>query len=80
MDTKSLSLCGEGPYFKYPLVNKQAMGKTSDQIIEHSYIDRMLNKLKMADSVKTAKKQHDGIFVFTFCSCSVPLNVRFSGK
>ena len=50
--------------------------KNSDQIIEHSY--RMLNKLKykleMADSVKAAKKQHAGIFIFTFCSCSAPLN------
>ena len=54
-------------YFKDPLVNRKALGKTSDQIIEnmHSYIDRMLNKskykLKIADSDKAAKKQHAGI-------------------
>ena len=54
-------------YFKDPLVNNQALGRTSDQIIEHmhSYIDRMLNKskykLKIADSDRAAKKQHAGI-------------------
>ena len=54
-------------YFNDPLVNRQALGKTSDQIIKHmqSYIDGMLNKskyqLKMADSDKAAKKQHAGI-------------------
>ncbi len=54
-------------YFEDPLVKGQALGVTSDQIIEHmhSYIDKMLNKskykLKIADSEQAAKKQHAGI-------------------
>ena len=55
-------------YFEDPLVKGQALGVTSDQIIEHlhSYIDKMLNKskykLKIADFEQAAIKQHAGIF------------------
>ena len=54
-------------YFEDPLVKKQALGVTSDQIIEHmhSYINRMLTrsiyKLKLANTEKSAKRQHSGI-------------------
>ncbi len=54
-------------YFEDPLVKGQALGVTSDQIIEHmqSYIERMLckshYKLKISDSEQAAQKQHAGI-------------------